>query len=491
MIRVFGGALAALLLTAGVPFDAKPTGDLGSYVVSVANRTVHPKTVRLATAGSEGRPLTIGRYSQVRYTVNCVEGGSAPPPTLEMTLDRETTEVVVPPVKFETRPPVLWISTETMGRGALERVIRGVDDSLRVRHLSPAGIPGHFSALRYAPIIVMSLIDWSGLAPSVRKVVRDAVAAGVILVVTTGQEGGDPKTLGTVAKVDIGALVQAEPSLRTSLPRVAVRRQLTPREGALTRARAGLGPVVVDSPLGLGVVRIVGTSIVDLDRGPFAEAVFTLDNDALGQALRWTSNGPPPPEGDRTPWGVQVWGVLALLLVSVFVTRRRPLIFVATLGVWIIGAALVAPDAGAERADAARVIFVPFDGGAVAVGTLDLTWSRGGTRPLPVVDGVAAIDAAPLGSACAYNQKDHSAWVMGGEPGARRRLVYVQVIERTPAGEDKLDTLEPGGQGGLAGALLRRISSDIPLPLELRPEMIDAVIVDRVSLVSRSPVILE
>ena len=249
--------------------------------------------------------------------------------------------------------------------------------------------------------------------------------------------------------------------------------------------------MVVDSPLGLGVVRIVGTSIVDLDRGPFAEAVFTLDNDALTQALRWTSNGPPPPEGDRTPWGVQVWGLLALLLVAVFVTRRRPLIFVATLGVWIIGASLVAPDAGAERVDAARVIFVPFDGGAVAVGVLDLTWSRGGTRPLPVVDGVAAIDAAPLGSACTYSQQEHSAWVMGGEPGARRRLVYVQIIDRTPAGEDKLDTLDPGGEGGLAGALLRRVSREIPLPLAQRPALVDAVTVDRVSLVPRSPVVLE
>ena len=491
MTRALGAALAALLLSGAVPFDAKPTGDLGSYVVSVANRTVHPKTVRLAPPGSEGRPVTIGRYSQVRYIVSCVEGGAVPPPALEMTLDREKTEVAVPAVKFDGRPPVLWISTETMGRGALERVIRGVEEDMRVRHVSPEQVPAHFSALRYAPMVVMSLLDWTGLAPPVRKVIRDAVAAGVVLVITTGQEGGDPATLNGVAKVDIGALVQAEPSLRASLPRVAVRRMLSPREGGLTRARAGQGPVIVDSPLGLGVVRIIGTSLVDLDRGPFAEAVFTVDQEALGQALRWAGNGPPPPEGDRTPWGIQVWGLLAILLATVIVTRRRPLVFLAALGVWIIGAAFVAPDAGGERVDAARVIFVPFDGGAVAVGTLDLTWARGGTRPLPVVEGVAAIDAAPLGSACSYSQQDHSAWVMGGEPGARRRVVYVQIVDRTPAGEDKLDTLEPGGQGGLAGALLRRVSRDAPLPLAQRPETVDAVIVDRVSLVPRSPVILQ
>lgn len=452
----------------------EPIGDGGSVGVSIQNRSVHPLPIALGPVDGDGVHTRLGRYAAGGFRAQCIAGARGEAPALAVTVDGRASPVDVPPIGFSDGPPVLWISTERSGRAALEAVVQGAIPSARVTHLEPDAVPAGFAALRFARLILIPAADLGRLDAARRQAVADAVAAGVTLVVGTGEAGAAPDVLQGLAPVALGEVRRPTGALADHLSRASARRALEPSGRARPLMIADGRSVLVEATHGLGRVRVIGVRFSELEDGRLARAALTPPGEPLGHVLRWLAQAPPPGETRASPFGAHIWLLLTILAALVAVTRRRPRLALALAVPWWAVALVLPPQWSATRLDDARVLYVPVGDGALAVGTLDLTLTRGGARTLDaVVDRVALEDARP-GGACLIVGEGAAGWIVEGEAGSPRRITFFARLDTLPEGADKLDELPEWPAGVLAGATLRRVQ-DAPLPTALGPLRVDAV----------------
>lgn len=472
--------ILALALATSARADA-PTvtaiGDGGSVGVQVQNRSVHPLPIALGAAGDDGVAQVLPRYAEGGFVAQCIEGARGEAPALWATVDGQASAVEVPPIGFPDGAPILWIADQRTGRAALQAVVEAVIPGATVHHLEPAAVPSAFAGLRFARAILVSATDYARLAPERRRAVADAVSAGVTLIVATGEAGAAPDALAGLAPITLGDVGRPTGALADHLSRASARRRIVPGDGARATLVADGTPAVVEARRGLGTVRVLGVRFADLEPGAVADAALRPPPEPLGHVLRWLAQAPPPSESRASPFAAHVWILLSVLVGIVAITRRRPRLALMLAVPWWVVALALPPQWSATRVDGARVLYVPTPDGALAVGSVELTLTRGGPRTLPAALARVALEDARPGGACLVSGGGRAGWVVEGEPGAARRLTFFAVVDALPEGADKLGDLPEWPPGPLAGATLRRVQSG-PVPIEGAPATLDAARVE-------------
>ncbi len=466
-----------------------PLGDGGSVGVTVQNRSVHPLGIALGPADEDGVRLTLERYASGGFAAQCIAGARDAAPPLVLRIDRRATPIDVPPIGFPDGPPVLWISSRQSGRAALEAVVRGALPEATVTHLELSAVPQTFAGLRFARLLLISAADFGRLDPQRRQAIADAVSAGVTLVVGTGEAGAAPDALRTLLPVTLGDVRRPTGALAAHLGRASAGRALRPEGRAVATMTADGRPVIVEARHGLGTVRVTAVSFAELSDGALARAALTPPPEPLGHVLRWLAQAPPPGEIHPSPFGAHIWLLLAILASALLFARRRPRFALMVAVPWWLVALFVPPQWSATRLEAARVLYIPVPDGALAVGTIDLTLTRGGARTLMAGSARVALEDASPGGACLVGGGDVAGWVVDGEAGTPRRLTVFAMLDALPEGADKVGALPEWPAGALAGATLRRVQSG-PLPIDLDPGTLDAVLVEPVPPASTTPAML-
>jgi len=418
-------ALLAAVVLGAAPFGVAPAGDGGGVAVTVANRNVHPASVELGGAAS-----SIAGFGESVFYLHCA--GEAPPvPALRMAGASHPMEVS--PTSFPDGPPALWISAARRGRAALEAIVRPAS-GVGVRHLSLAEVPATFAAMRFAPLLLVSATDLAALPAASRAAIRGAVAVGSTLVVGAG-EGTVPRTaLEGFGPARLGERVAPGPALGAALPEVTAAARLT---GADPLVVADGSPVVVESTIGLGRVRVLAVDL-SVASGRVAEAAFRADDREVVRMLSWIDQAPPLASGGRTVFAAHVWGLLALLALLGLLARRWPRVGLALCLPWLAVGAAVPPVADVTEVEAARVIYRSAGDVAVAAGSVDVRLGVGGAVHLAVPTGVvAALEDAPRGGAC-LSQGQTSAWTVTGAPGDRRRITFFALVPSPKDGDAPL-----------------------------------------------------
>lgn len=459
---------AAVLLAPAV--GVAPIGDGGGRELTFENRSVHRVEALLGVDGDGVRGEVEG-YGQVRFFVQCAGDESAVPP-VSLRLDgKDADDVVVPAVGFPEGPPAIWISTRREGRAALDEVVEGYG----VTHLAPAEVPARFAALRFAPLVLINVADLAELTPAGRDALQGAVAAGVTLVIAAGEAGGAAEAVRTFTEVGLGEVRRPGPALGAALSRVSGARELRPGPGVSVLLSADGAPVVTDVAFGLGRVRVLATALLELEKGEVARAAFADGSDGLSAALAWAAQAPPLAHTPGAPLNRWVWLLLLGVPLLGLVSRLAPRVALGLAAPLLVAAVMVPPAGVATVFDAARVLYVPYPGGALAVGTLDLTLERGGRRLLPSDQPTVSVDEVTPGAACVVAGDDGAAWVVAGEPGERRRLLFFATLAAAPDASPGAARLPEWPAGPLAGAHLDEVSAaTAPLPLAERPAQVSA-----------------
>ncbi|MCB9527225.1 MAG: hypothetical protein H6701_02345 [Myxococcales bacterium] len=471
-------ALLALPLTAAAQASA-PVGDGATTGVTLQNQSVHPLTTRLGPPGDDGLALVLPRYGTGTWLAQCVDGADGAHPALALTVDRAAEPIDVPPIRFEAGPPALWIAAAATGRAALQETLRAALPGATLRHLAPADVPPGFAALRFAPLILISAADYAALQDAPRAAIRDAVAAGVTLIVATGEAGAEADALADLAPITLGPVHRPTGALGEHLPLATSARALIPGDGAATLLTADGAPVLVEAPRGLGRVRVIAVPLAELAPGALATAALTPPAEPLTHVLRWLDQAPPPAAGRAAILGPHTWALLAILIALALLARRHPRAALVLALPWWITALALPPQFSATRLDAARLLYIPIHGGgALAVGTLDLTLTRGGARTLPAGTARVALEDARPGGACLIAHPAAAAWIIDGPPAAARRLTLFALVDTLPDGDDKIGELPDWPAGHLAAATLRRVARPPTLPIALIADHVDAVRVE-------------
>lgn len=403
--------LSALLVVGLLsPITPLPVGDGGSLALTLQNATVHPQTAEI-----EGASFAIPPHGEVVAYVQC----AGEPPRLSVRHQGRTHPVEGRPVAFEHGPPALWITSAREGRAALEKRLEQIRGATPVELIEPKAVPTWFGALRFAPLLLISVSTWAELAPDQRDAIRRATASGAILVIGAG-EGEVPSTaLDGLTAARFGELERGGPALLEALPRASTRRRLA---AAGPRILADDAPLLVVEPYGLGEVRLIGARLSDVDPGPVGRAVFGGGGERLGAILDWIGGQPGLTEARRSPFAARVWLALLALIGLAGLSRIAPRAAVGGGIAWLVGAAILPPNVAEITTDASRAIAVPVSQSEdLVVATLDLTLGRGGHHVLPAGAQTSLDDARP-GGACRLGDGAAGQWIVAGEPNARRRL---------------------------------------------------------------------
>jgi hypothetical protein len=458
----------AFLRAAAGPLEAVPAGDGGSTRVTVTNASVH--TLPLAAGGAEGRlaPFgTLGGYASATFLAQCLEAGPDGSRSLLFELDRQRFTVPIPSIDFTEGLPAIWIGAESRGAATLGAALEAAGIHRVVRR-AVSEMPTQFSALRFAPFLVAAAPDFARLEPSQRRAVEQAVAAGATLVLATGEGGLEPDLLARWLGVTVGGVEHPGAAARAAVPRAVTLRRLgrAPDGPARSLVEADGLVLVVESPVGLGRVRVLAHALDELEPGPVALAAFSAGPDERGPLLAWLQASAAPLGGARSPFGPATWGCLMALGVLALISRRAPRLAAAG-AVPLLGASLVLPPGGQPLAgEAARAVLVPTGDGALVFGSLDVRFGRGGSQAIPAGAMPLALEDATPGGGCLLATGDAAAFVLEAEPGAAARLEYLGFVDAVPPPVGPPDARLPGGGAArLAGAALAPVGNAMPLPL--------------------------
>jgi hypothetical protein len=486
---------AALLLAAAGPLEAIPAGDGGSLRVTVTNASVHTLPVAAGAATGRLAPFgELGGYASTTFLAQCLLTGGEEARPLVVALDRQRFDVTVPTIDFTAGPPAVWIGDESRGAATLGAALEAAGVS-RVLRRSVADMPRSFSALRFAPFLVAAAPDFARLDPAQRTAVEQAVAAGGTLVLATGEGGLEPNLLARWLGITLGGIEHPGPAARTAVPRAVTLRHLgrTPDGPAHTLVEADGLALVVESPVGLGRVRVLAHALDELEAGPVAEAAFAAGADERAPILSWLQTAAPPLAGGRSPFGAAAWGCLGALVALALLARRAPRL-AAAAALPLLGAAIALPPGGPPlTAESARALLVPVGAGALVFGSVDLRFGRGGAQAIATGEGPLALsDMRPAGG-CLLSGASGAAFVLDAEPGATARIEYLGFLPAAPAATgEPVATLPGGGGARFGGAALSPVGSPVPLPLpeEARPAFVEALRVEQPSVAAAAPRVL-
>ncbi|MCB9544671.1 MAG: hypothetical protein H6706_02105 [Myxococcales bacterium] len=479
--------LLTLLLGAGAALagpDITPVGDGGSYALTFESRSVHPQSARVV-AGTAGLDAPVEPFQRLVAVAQCI----GTPPPLHGGLGDADDPLPVPALDFPDGPPALWIHRERAGRAALEKRIQEVRAGLALRHLTPAEVPVHFAALRFAPLILIEINDWAELAAGQRAALRGAVAAGSVLVVGGGEGPVAADALAAVLPVQAGTAERAGPALTAALQHASGHRVLTPGPGAQARILADGAPVLVDGPHGLGQVRVAAVRLTELDAGAVAQALFAEAPDALGTVLAWLQAAPPLAEARSAPLAAYAWYLLAGLAFLGLLARFAPRVAVVLVVPLGVTAAVLPPTSADWTPRAGRVLYIRAGAEALAIGTVDVTLQRGGAHALPAGGAEISLEDARPGGACALLAPGQAFWAVAGEPGARRRLTFFALQAAPQAGPPGAETLPAWPAGPLAAAPLQPVEG-ASVPLAGGPVQVAGWLTDATPPAAKPPAVL-
>ncbi|MCK6571844.1 hypothetical protein L6V77_12210 [Myxococcota bacterium] len=474
---------AALLLAAAGPLESVAAGDGGSTRVTVTNASVH--TLPVAAGAAEGRLAPFGElggYGSASFLAQCLLPDDEAARALVVALDRQRFSVTIPPIDFREGLPAVWIGDEARGAATLGAALEAAGIRRVLRH-PVAEMPRSFSALRFAPFLVAAAPDFARLDARQRSAVEQAVAAGGTLVLATGEGGLEPDLLRRWLGVTLGGIEHPGPAARAAVPRAVTLRQLgrTPEGPAAPLVEADGLALVIESPFGLGRVRILAHALDELEPGPVAEAAFATGPDERGPLLSWLQAGAPPLGGGRSPFGAAAWGCLGALVALGLVSRRMPR-FAAAGTLPLLGAALALPPGGEPlEAEAARALLLPVAEGALVFGSVDLRFGRGGAQAVAAGPMPLALEEAAPGGACLLAGETGAAFILDAEAGSAARIDYLGFVpDAPPAGGVPTTALPAGGDATLAGAPLVPVAVPVPLPLpdEAVPVRLEAFRID-------------
>ena len=456
------------------PLVPIPVGDQGSYALSVQNHAVHPVEVRLVPAGGEAPIQRVAGYQAVDFTVQCLDSTGGAAPKLSVEIEDRLMPMSIPPISFPKGAPAIWITSNRSSRAALESVVSnaiGIETFVLLA-VSPKEVPTTFAALRFAPLLLVSAADYAALAPRSRAALRGAVVAGATAVISTGEGDVPAGLLKNLTPIELGEAVRSGPVLRAALPDAAACRQLRltgqspddPRAYPLVEADGQ--PVVAESRLGLGRVRLLSVRFRDLKAGRVAEVAFDAQEDALGQVTSWLGKLPPLADREASAFDPLIWwGLLGIVLIAV-AARWLPKLALASAAPALVAALVLPPVGVPETVDAVYALYVPFKGGALVVGAFDLSLRMGGGRALAAGTHPASIEKASPGGACMVAAGDSlQYWALAGDPNERRRISFYAIVEEVPRTGAVKRTLPSWPSGLLAGARLAKTEGPIELPL--------------------------
>ncbi|MBU0552435.1 hypothetical protein KKF91_04310 [Myxococcota bacterium] len=450
-----------LLFLLGAP-TLEPIGDGGARRLIVKNPNVYPLSVAIGHDDAT-RALEIEGYGEATLHLQCVDRGAP----LTLTLQADKTQTFDPPrLAFPDGPPALWLTSARQGRGALAALIAPHAPGVHLRHLSLSASPADFAALRFAPLLLISLADLERLTPARREALRGAVASGATLVLTAGSVEGHAASLAGWSPATLGETARPGPEVLSAISHASARRALI-ANGATTRIIADGAPLVVESRLGLGRVRVVGLSFSDLGAGVVAEALFT-PVDGIGPALRWVAAASLPQAPKRLFSGA-VFIALGLIPILALIARRWPRLSLPLIVAWGVFSLLIPATPPPLQLDALRVLEIPFAADkALFIAAADLSLRRSGAHRLPsTLEAVSLEDLSQRG--CLIKGAGAADWLFEGEVGARRRLTLFAIDAATGEGAPSDEQLA-GPWGAEVGAL--RIGGAAPQLLSLTPRKI-------------------
>ena len=160
-------------------------GVLGRQLIRPAsiffhNETISPLSVQLGPGPDTMVSMTIDRFSKASVIIQCMADASRTPPPLVVDQGGEPTVHPTQTVDLSAGAPAIWLSSARSGRARLEGLLRKVDSDVRLRHQSIEEAPRYLSAIRFSPMILVSLESMKRLDDEQRAALFTAVAGGSV-----------------------------------------------------------------------------------------------------------------------------------------------------------------------------------------------------------------------------------------------------------------------------------------------------------------------
>ena len=417
-------------------------GDQGSVLLSIDNATTSYKQFSFGPKRGAHFERDLSPFEGARFLIQCHKRGDLQSHP-ELSLFLGSSQEWIPPFVVRSSDPknVIWIEAERKYRQTLEPLfisaIHGLHGKAPIS-INASAFPTHLSALTRTSLIMTSLSTFSSLSDERRQVLKTIVAAGATLVIGTGEMGGDDKVLNGFSPVALGDVNSNSGALLANMMRVPSYRTIYMKRGVYPLVMADEAPILVESRLGMGRVRVLAVKMNALTPGPISAAALTLDERPHQQLYQWLDMSMPPLTAPPRLLTNHFWILLLLIPLLFWAARGRPLVILSVSLLWTLVAFVRTPLYDETYISRAHMLYLPLDEGALVFGQVDVNSFRKGARSVQAHPMSFGLISTETEGACLIHEEKgedqpvESWWVFDSEVGERQRFKYISYVNRTP-----------------------------------------------------------
>jgi hypothetical protein len=326
---------------------------------------------------------------------------------------------------------------------------------------------------------MMSLKAFQSLSDQQRMILKASIAGGATLLIGTGDMTGSAKHLSEFSEVVLGDVNQPNRTLLNHLMRVPSYRTLYVRGRVYPLVVSEGIPILTESPLGMGKVRVLAIKLKDLTPGLVAKMALQVDQKPLKQLTQWLDLIAPPLTSPPYLLTHHLW-ILLLLIPLLFSTAKGRFLHLSGCIVgWVILSFFQSPLRDPTLVNRAYQVYLPLDQGAIVFGQIDLSSFIRGARLEKAFDHQISLVSTETQGACLIHEESldipQSWWVIESSVGERQRFKYMAYLETMPrpkykkeaTKQIKLPNWPRGPWSGVGLRPLAPLARDLPMYSEL------------------------
>ena len=498
LILFFTAKLSTGFAQQKVPYHLSSYGDQSTVQVTANNFGSESRLFKFGPNGGDLVEHKIAPYAAHTYQVQCLSrNDTQETPKLDFALRQNSEDQYAEFSEWITRQDdprkVVWNRGSYKSNNKLGYPLRKLLEKIYkrpVRSVRNNTFLSHLSAWTRVEIFLSSLKALSELDTEQLFVLKMMVAAGATLVIGTGDMAGDEKLIQEFIPVSLGQVKPTGGALLEQLPRVSSYRTLFPRAGAYPIVIADNQPIVVESQLGLGKVRILAVRLNEMSSGEISQRALESDWQSRIQLEEWLDLTMPPLTQSPRLLNDQIWPMLFLIPLLFFLARGRWSYIVIGSLCWVFLTITKAPLFVPTSIKRAHLIYVPMGAGAITLAQVDLnSFDRGGRAERIKSKHLSLISAETQGACLIHtiNQLDtngqqadrsqsllnDSWWIINSELGERQRFKYISYAPSIPR-VDQTQTAQyisdwpMGPWSGAKIEALAPLASDFPISTDLK-----------------------
>jgi len=441
-------ASAAPALSKGLisHYQLKSIGDQSNVLLSYRNPSSSPVELFLGHKGGEGIKRQLDGYAQLQFVLQCKRPNPETPP-LELMFSVNDVDLLLPSFGLSQRDlrGSIWLQSKRYSRPP-----RGATSTLgrSPKRLKALDFPEHLSSLTSVDLIMMNLETLSVLSPAQRSSLKASVASGATLIIDLERMSRKVKNqalLREFSPVDFGDMIRDE-QLSSSLPSPTYRRLFLSRDVKVL-LKLNEAPLVVESPYGMGRVRVSAVPLKSIPPGDIAKRVFAVEHESSRQLSAWLNSSAPPLATAPRLFNHRLWVLIGFIPLLAWVARRRPRLLMLGGAGWVTAALIYTPLPPSASISAARTLYLPLDQGALSLGLLDISSAERGEHLIPLKPRPLSLLSAESTSSCLIQELESEVmsssfkvnlplkamWLLlKGEIGERARVSYLAPVADPP-----------------------------------------------------------